>query len=176
MSIISSIIGIEYIKEIDDHLLQEILNAPESISELIDTFLSSDNRVSQRCAHLLSKVCDFSPDYISSYVPRLINVLEQHPSTGVKRNILRIIQFQQVPQRYQGDLVNHCFHYLSSQEPIAIKVFSMTIIANHCKEHPELAVELRMVINDLMEKNSSAGIQSRGRKTLKQIDQMNASI
>jgi hypothetical protein len=64
-------------------------------------------------------------------------------------------------------LANICFGYLSDpKEPIAVRVFSMTVLANMAKENPELKNEIIPIIEDQLP-FGSAGFRSRGTKVLK---------
>lgn len=146
-------------------LAQGVCNNPNRLKLIIDTFLSTDLRTTQKCAHVLSFVSESCPKQLIPFVARLVDVLHREPSVAVKRNIVRILQNQSIPTSEQGRLADICFKFLLGQEPIAVKVFSMTILHNLCKEYPEMSNELRIVIEDLME-HGSAGILSRGKKIL----------
>ena len=88
---------------------------------------------------------------------------------AVPRNILRILQFVDIPRPLQGIVTNICFDFLISKEiPVAIKAFSMTVLANIAQKEPDLKNEIISTIQ-IMLPYGSAGIQSRGRKVLKQL-------
>ena len=57
---------------------------------------------------------------------------------------------------------------MDDDEPIAVKVFAMTVAANICKHEPELKNELQLVIEDQLE-NASAGFRARAKKVFKQL-------
>ena len=66
-------------------------------------------------------------------------------------------------------MVDICFNFLLSQdEPVAIRVFAMTVLGNIAQKWPELKNELRMAIEENME-FGSAGFKSRGKKELKRL-------
>ena len=82
---------------------------------------------------------------------------------------MRALQYVDIPEKYQGKILDVCFRLLkSSDEPIAVKAFSMTVIFNLSKKYPDIIPELRATIKALMP-NGSAGIKSRGNKVLKAI-------
>jgi hypothetical protein len=58
-------------------------------------------------------------------------------------------------------------------DPIAIKVFSMTVLFNISKNVPEFRDELAIIIEDQMP-YGSAGFKSRGKKTLKGLSKLRA--
>jgi len=54
---------------------------------------------------------------------------------------------------------------VENDQPVAIKVHAMQVIANHLDLYPELAFELRGGIEDQWDKNS-VGFKSRGKRVL----------
>ena len=71
-----------------------------------------------------------------------------------------------------GKVADVCFDYLASpKEAIAIRVFAMEVLFNICKKEPELADELKLLIEDHYP-HSSAGFQSKARKVLKSISKL----
>jgi hypothetical protein len=58
---------------------------------------------------------------------------------------------------------------MNKKEPIAVKVFSMTVLANLSKSSPDIKKELRIAIEDQLP-YGSAGFVSRAKKVLKEID------
>jgi hypothetical protein len=87
---------------------------------------------------------------------------------AVKRNLLRALQFVKVPSRYQGRIADCCFAFLTGKEPIAIKVFAMTVLANLAAENHELKNEIIPIIESQLP-FGSAGFISRARKVLRQL-------
>ncbi len=66
-------------------------------------------------------------------------------------------------------MADSCFTFLSDpKEPIAVKVFSMSVLANITKKQPELRDELRIVIEDQLPYSTPA-FKSRGGKILKEL-------
>jgi hypothetical protein len=77
---------------------------------------------------------------------------------------VRLFQFVEVPKRYQGRLFDACYNLLDDpNQPVAIRVFSVTVAANLAKDSPELVAELKLVATkypSLM----TAGMRSRMRR------------
>ena len=88
---------------------------------------------------------------------------------AVKRNIMRLLQDIEIPKPLYGTLTDKCFALLDPKETIAVRVFSMTVLANIAKQEPDLKKELRIVIEDQLP-YGSAGFLSRARKVLKEIN------
>lgn len=144
----------------------------DRFKSLMNLFFSENAQLSSRAAHAVSHCVDQSPTLLLPYIPAIISHLENEPNVAVKRNIVRLLQFQHIPTESQGLLTTHCFNYLQdNKEAIAVKAFSMTILLNMCHHYPELVHELTLVIKDMII-NGSSGIKNRGEKTLKQLDKL----
>ncbi len=143
---------------------------PKRFGELVEIFLNGPYRVTQRAAWPLSNCVELHPELVNPHLNKLITFLgkaDEHDS--VKRNILRFLQFISIPKSLQGKSADLCFQFFrNSKEPVAIRVFAMTVLANLAKENPELKNEIIPMIEDQMP-YGSAGFVSRGRKVLKEL-------
>lgn len=151
-------------------------NDPSLFAELMDVFFGIDKRSTQNAAHIMSYCVDAFNELVAPYLPQLIENLTKNPNTAIKRNTVRILQNQIIPKDHQGLLYDTCFGYLTSaKEPIAVKAFSMTVLANLSKIYPELSNELIPIIEELVA-HGSAGIKSRGKKVLVQLHKANSLL
>jgi hypothetical protein len=93
-----------------------------------------------------------------------------HPA--IDRNTLRFLQFMDVPKRYHGQLIDTCFQMLQMADtPIAVRTFAMTVAFNIIQQEPEMARELKLLIEEWLP-NLSPGEKSRGKKILKNLEQL----
>ncbi len=138
-------------------------------AELMDCFLDDEWRLNQRAAWVVSHCADTYNDLILPHLEAMILNLDKEVHVAVKRNTLRVLQNVAIPEDLLGRLTNICFDALNSSEtPVAIKVYAMTILANVCKIEPDLKQELYLVIEGQMPYGSPA-FKSRGRRILKQL-------
>ena len=139
----------------------------ERFKELIDVFLAGPYRVTQRAAWPLSYCVEYHPELIRPHLSRIIRNLNKHGQhDSVKRNTIRLLQFISIPQKLQGITTQVCFSLLQNpKEPIAVRVFSMTVLDNITKVQPELRNELKIILEDNLP-YGSAGFVSRARKIL----------
>jgi len=160
----------DHSKKITSAIVKEILSHPKKMDELMAIFLKEEPVLAQRSAWPLSFVIERNPNLISNYYPSLIKLLHQpNKHNAINRNILRALQYVKIPTKHEGVLLGICFKLmLSSKEPIAVKVFCMTIIFNLSKKYPEIKDELKNSIETLLP-DGSAGIKSRGQKILNQL-------
>jgi hypothetical protein len=137
--------------------------------ELMTVFFNGPYRLTQRAAWPMSYVLIAEPKLLTSYYPRLIKMLNEsghHPS--IHRNILRVFQEMEIPEKYRGAVVDACFkNILNETVPAAIRAFSITTACNICKDYPELKNELIIVLNELNQLPQKAAIKQRTKLALK---------
>jgi hypothetical protein len=141
---------------------------PGKFKILVDVFLEGPYRVTQRAAWPLSLVVEQHPALI---IPHLKKILDQLKKPGihdaVKRNTMRLLQFIDVPKKYDGRVADICFTFLRDRkEAVAIRVFAMTVLANISMQNPDLKQELKLIIEDQLPYESPAYV-SRARRVLK---------
>lgn len=139
-------------------------------AELIKLFMGDEYRVTQRAAWVVSYCAQEHPQLVKPYLSRLVKNLEKPGlHDAVKRNTLKVLEMLSIPKALQGQVADTCFKFLVSQEPIAMKAYSMTILLNICKEEPDLKNELRLIVEDMIPLGSP-GIRARGKKVLKALE------
>ncbi|HTR80669.1 MAG TPA: hypothetical protein VMM58_03495 [Bacteroidota bacterium] len=145
-------------------------NDPRRFTQLMEVFLKGEYRATQRAAWIIKHCADEHPQLIVPYLNVMLDRMrEPGVHVAVKRNVVRIIQDIEIPRLLVGKIATICFDLLSSaREPIAVKVFSMTVLANIARKEPDLKKEIRLLIEQQMP-TGSAGFRSRGTKLLKQL-------
>lgn len=145
------------------------VTSQQKFDELMMVFVAGPYRVTQRAAWPLSYCVEQEPAFLSKHFSTIARMLEtSNLADAVKRNLLRALQFVEIPTRYQGRIANCCFAFLTGKEPIAVKVFAMTVLANLAITNRELKNEIIPIIESQMP-FGSAGFVSRARKVLKQL-------
>ncbi len=160
----------EHSKKQTNRIAAFIETDKQRFSELMRNFLGNEYRVTQRAAWAVSVCSTRHPELIRPWLKRIIvNLSKPSLPDAVKRNTVRILQFISIPPSLQGLAAEHCFRMLQSiEEPIAVKVFSMTVLLNLCKAEPGLTTEVRLLIERQMPQ-ASKGFVSRGSKILKEL-------
>ena len=165
---------IEHSKSNSEKITNYIGDDAQRLEELMDCFFCNEYRVSQRAAMVVSNCFDHKSELMQPYLSKLVenlNALNIH--IAVKRNTIRILQFVDIPEDIQATLFDKCLIYLvDPKEPIALKAFSMGILYNICKIHPELKGEVIPLIEDEIKRSESAGILSRGNNILRKMNQL----
>jgi len=138
--------------------------------ELFGLFLHDESRVVQRAAWPVSYCVEAHPALIKKHWKELVGYLNKpNLHAAVKRNSIRLMQDIEIPEKYHGEVMNRCFAYLESPaETLAVKVFSMSVLANLAKTYPEIKAELVLLIEDQFP-HQTAGFKSRAKKIIKQL-------
>ena len=171
MSLINEILK-EHSKSQKDKIVNYVNNDPKRFADLVATFLAGPYRVTQRAAWPMSYCVENYPTLIKPHLKKIIDFLgKPGEHDAVKRNILRVLQFIPIPKSQQGKAVDLCLSFLTDgKQPVAIRVFAMTVLGNIARENADLKNEIVLIIEDQLP-YGSAGFVSRARKTLKQLKQ-----
>ena len=146
-------------------------NDPLKFDQLVQLFLNDEYRVVQRAAGMISKIAEQHPNLLQPYLTQLIKKAnEANIPAAVKRNVVRLMQFIEIPADVQGEAMELCFKLLSEPaETVAVHCFSMVVLFNLSKIYPDIKHELKMVIEDHMRHEVTAGFLSRAKKVLAQL-------
>lgn len=155
----------ETIRSIADFLVQH----PENLEPYFKLIETGEAGTAQRAAWALGHAGEMDKSLLIPHLPTLIRLLEKPRHDSIARNIYRILQYANIPEKYEGTIYDLCIRDLiDPKQPIAVKCFGMTTAFNICKRHDELQPELKLVIEENLE-NASAGYKSRARKILPKL-------
>lgn len=163
----------EHSKENKDLIVEHLLNHPNEIDALMDQFFSSNHIMVQRAAWVVGTLGDKQPELIKPFFPTMVKAIRQTDCiVAVKRNVLRVLQFQNVDESLWGELYDVCIRFLEdNNEPVAVKVFSMSTAYNIVKQVPELKNELMGAIEQIIPEGT-AGEKNRGQKILNALSKL----
>jgi hypothetical protein len=159
----------EHSKRQTTRIVNYIGNDSQRFKALVKAFLDGPYRVTQRAAWPLSYCVREYPGLIKPHLKAVLKMLDKPDAhVAARRNILRLLQDIEIPKSLYGLVADRCFTLMNSQEPIAVKVFSMSVLANIAQQEPDLKKELRIMIEDQLP-YASAAFLSRSRKILKTL-------
>lgn len=157
----------EHSKRQTTKIVRYVGGNPARFKVLVQTFLAGPYRVTQRAAWPLSNCVRGHPKLIDPHLKSILKMLDKKDAhVAVKRNIMRLLQDIEIPRQLYGLLTDKCFALMDTKETIAVRVFSMSVLANIAMHEPDLKKELRIVIEDQLP-YASAGYLSRARKVLR---------
>ena len=157
----------EHSKSQTNRIVHWIGDDQRRFDELFSLFYNDNGLISQRAAWSLSYAVAAHPEFITKHFGKLLRKLKQKTNhDAIKRNGIRLLQNISIPVKYQGEVMNLCFDYITDpKEKPAVKAFSLTVLQHLSRQYPEISNELKVVIESQWE-NESAAFKSRARKIL----------
>ena len=145
----------------------------ERCAALMKLFLYGHYRVIQRAAWVVGDLARVQPQLVMPYLPEMVeNLKRADVHVAARRNTVRFFQEIDIPEELWGEVAEICFQFLqSAEEPVAVKVFSMTVLLNIVKKVPELKDELKFAVEEQLPYGTS-GFKNRGLKTLKALEKI----
>jgi hypothetical protein len=158
----------EHSKKQTDRIVSYIGTDKDRFAVLMKLFLKGEYRITQRAAWPLSYCVRQHPELITPYYKQLLdNLGRKDIHVAVIRNTVRLLQDVEIPKKYHGRVMNICFDFVQAPEtPIAVKVFSMTILGNLSRDYPDIRSELKLIIEEQWEQAKPA-FRSRAKKILR---------
>lgn len=160
----------QHSKESRDRITAYINRDPTRFAVLFDLFKNGNSRISQRSAWSVSYCAEKFPELILPYYREMIDYLtKEQIHDSIKRNILRTLEKVEIPEHFEGELLELGFGFLENKkEAVVIRVFSMQLLANLSIRYPEIQQELRLIIEHELPYAKPAFV-SRGEKILRQF-------
>lgn len=154
-------------KQQAEAIVEFIGDDPERFAELMKLFFAGEYRLTQRAAWPMSYCAELHPELIRPYLPKLLKSLERDDQhDAVRRNVLRLLQYIEIPKRLMGKIYAHCVDFIDDpQQPVAVRVFAITVAARIAKSEPDLLNELRLIVRKHMP-HATAGFKVRAREIL----------
>ncbi len=142
-------------------------DSKKNFKELMKCFMADEYRLAQRAGWSVSWAARKKPSMVTPYIKDFVAQLKRKDvHNAVVRNSVRILEDVDIPEAYQGEVMNACFGFIEDPAtPIAVKAFSLTTLFNLCKQYPEIGPELKLIIEERWDTETSA-FRSRGKKIL----------
>lgn len=149
-------------------------NNPARLDQLVQLFLFDEYRVVQRAAWIMSLVAEVHPLLLKPHLPAMVDRMgDDNIPVAVKRNVVRVLQHMDIPEDLQGPVMNYCFRFLEDPaETVAVRAFSMTVLARLARQYPDIKQEIVLLIEDQLREGATAGFVSRGKRTLKELEKI----
>jgi hypothetical protein len=140
----------EYSKAQVNKVVKFVGDNPGRFKRLIDVYLAGPYRITQRASWPLSYCVEEHPELIRPHLKSILDLLKRPDvHDAVKRNTMRLLQFIDIPKKFNGRIVDLCFTFLQSKtEPVAVKAFCITVLAKLIEHEPDLKHELKIILED----------------------------
>ena len=153
-----------------DYVSGFVGNDPDRFHELWNLVFPENYPISQRAAWAIDIIIEKYPDLIKPYLDQLLVILPEIQHNAIKRHMMKILTFQEIPEKYLGKIIDLCFEWIQENDmPVAVKVHSMQVIFNTMLKFPELKDEFVAVLEDQMPKNS-VGFKSRATRLIASLN------
>jgi len=146
-------------------IVEYIGSDPDRFAELMKIFLAGEYRPTQRAAWPISVCAENNPQLIEPYLGKLIDLLPRNEiHNAVKRNILRLLQYVEIPIRFRGKVFSYCIDLIADpKEAIAVRSFALTVAGNAANGNTDLLKELRLAA-EIHLKDATAAFRVRYRR------------
>jgi hypothetical protein len=144
---IRAALAAEHSKQLTMRIVDYVGDDPLRFKELMTVFLSDEYRPVQRASWAVNYCVERYPQLAKPYFKQLISILERDDvHSGAHRNILRMLQFVDVPSRYRARVFDICQRFLDDpSQPVAVRVFALSAAAKIANGEEALLNELRLL-------------------------------
>ena len=155
---------------IKNKIIRYVGTDPKRFGELMNCFLGDNYRVTQWSGWPLSDIVKKHPELIRPYLkPVLKSIDKPGQHVAVKRNVMRLLQFIEIPSNVRGLAVDKAFKLFADRsEPIAVRVFVMQVMTDVAMKEPGLKNEVIIAIEEQLP-YGSAGYRTRASRLLKSL-------
>ncbi len=145
---------------------------PEEINNIIKMSFGDIQPEGWRSAWVLSELLKKDKSIIKnpqSFIDKIIDKLDKFNSPGQIREFLKVLLMYDIPEKHMGKLISLSFDWLlQADADKSFKMYGMQIIYNYSKQEPDLLVELRLILEELIT-YESPGVINRAKKILAKI-------
>lgn len=145
-------------------------NSLKKYQELVSIIQENTSPFSEKAAWAMNHCFENGTGFFDDYFKEFTEILsDKNYSDSIKRNVIKVFQFKEIPEEHQGSVINSCFELVIKKDTaIAVKAFSLGVLENMVKLYPELTNELVACIEDLLP-NASSGLKNRGQHILRRL-------
>lgn len=160
----------EHSKQQTMRIVRHVGSDKKRFADVMKLFLGNEYRVTQRIAWVVSYCGRAHPQLILPYLEKMIlNLKKSGQHDAVKRNTVKVLEEIDIPERLTGLCAETCFNLLASKtEPLAVRCYSMGVLAKICNKEPELKNELKLVVQEQLP-YSTAGFRARARRVFAEL-------
>ncbi|MFN7926680.1 MAG: hypothetical protein U0Y68_01850 [Blastocatellia bacterium] len=132
-----------------DAIVEYIGDDAARFAELMKIFFAGDYRLTQRAAWPMNYCAEYHPELIRPYLPKLLSYLTRKDAhVAARRNIVRLLQYVEIPPRLAARIYSCCVDLVNDpNEPVAVRVFAVTVAARIAKGKPALHNELQLIVS-----------------------------
>lgn len=138
-------------RETMQRIVRYVGNDPARFADLLYCALGQDRRLTECAVWPLGELLIVHPSHLRKNWSKILKLLTgqgHHPA--VYRNMLRALQFADIPEKYTGKVLDCCFAFIGNEQaPVAVRANAITVAAKLCAPYPELTRELKLLLDEL---------------------------
>ena len=159
----------EHSRAMTTRIIRYVGEDQKRFDELLKLVLEGDFTMAQRASWPVSDLVEADPALVKKHIPKIIKKLnEDGVHDAVRRNLVKALQFVEIPEKYCGEMLDICYSFIRSElVAIAIRAYAIKVVTNICLRFPELKGEFRIILKELNELSQSPGMKVRVRDALR---------
>lgn len=152
-------------KRMCEAVVKWVGNSPARFAELLAHVNGKDKLLMQRAAYPMSFAIEKKPGFITPHYKVLLKRMkEPNLHDAIRRNIIRALEYADVPGKWQGELMDACFQFLTDpKEKPAVKASCLTVLGKLAKQFPEILPEIKLIVDEARD-HETAAFRARARK------------
>jgi hypothetical protein len=147
---------------------------PQRFATLMACLMEGEVVPVQRASWVVSDVGCVYPHLLLPHLDALLDAVATPMHLGVQRNVLKAIAETHMvgTELQEGRLVDLCFTLVADPAtPVATQVHAIQCILNRLPQYPDLAIELRPLLEDGL-RHASPGYTSKAKYALKLMNKL----
>ena len=172
---IRHILETEHNKASTMSIVEHVGRSKRRFGEIVRLVTANEPTIAQRAAWVITHCSESAPRVVEAYLPELLTNLRRPDPVhdAVRRNTMRAASVLDIPDDIAGLAADLSFEYLTSaEEPVAVKVYAMTILQRLGEREPILAEELRLHLAQPIPGSEKPAFRSRSRRVLAALDKI----
>jgi len=140
-----------------DLIVNSIDGDKSLFDELFPLIYSSNGYLANRAGWVVEKCAEKYPSLVEPHLDEIVDFLPDIRFGGLRRVLLKVLILLYIPENRLSEIVDICLTWLESpKEKVAVKVYSMRILAEFCRNEPEMIPEFLSIVENHYERNSFA--------------------
>ncbi|MDX2361847.1 MAG: hypothetical protein QNK23_13645 [Crocinitomicaceae bacterium] len=145
-------------------------NNPKEVKKLVQIITNQEPYpLEEYASWILVHLCKTQQAQVQPYYNDIVDAAFLSENQSVMRNTINIIYHLDITEYRESDFIDLLIGFIQSyQNKVAVQVYSMFVLINFIKKHPELKPEIMEII-DLHADGKSAAYASARRKFIKKM-------
>lgn len=157
-------------KSTAESFTQKMILDKKLFNQVVKCVLKNEERNAELAAWPLNEAARMKPEWIRPHTFSLFQLLNKKTHAAVGRNILRIYETVEIPEKDLGIAAETCFSIISNpSRSIAERAFAMTVLYRIVQREPDLMHEFQLVIESTLQENIPA-LNARYRNIQKELN------